>query len=100
MNRWNIPDELEKAVRARDKVCIYCQTAFSNSERKLSATWEHIINDETIISFENIALCCFSCNASKGAKPLNVWLQSQYCSQKGISIEKISDIAKNALKEN
>lgn len=27
-NRWNIPDWLEKEVRERDKVCVYCQAEF------------------------------------------------------------------------
>ncbi len=58
MNNWNIPDWLEKEIRIRDKVCVYCWVEFSKLEKKKTATWEHIINDETIINHENIALCC------------------------------------------
>jgi len=65
MNNWNIPDWLEQEVRDRDKKCVYCNTEFSTSEKKRTPTWEHIINDEKIITRENIAICCCSCNASK-----------------------------------
>jgi len=65
MNNWNIPDWLEQEVRNRDHNCVYCGIIFSSSEKKKMATWEHIINDEKIITRENIALCCCSCNASK-----------------------------------
>ena len=37
---------------------------------------EHIVNDARIITRENIARCCFGCNASKGNRGLVAWLQS------------------------
>jgi hypothetical protein len=42
---------------------------------KTKATWEHIINVIRINGPENIALCCSSCNASKGNKKLEEWLK-------------------------
>jgi len=68
MNKWNIPQWLEDEVRQRDKKCVYCGVEFSKESRKTTPSWEHIINDASIITRENIALCCISCNASKGAK--------------------------------
>lgn len=99
MNRWNIPSWLEKEVLERDQSCIYCGVKFNRppESRKASPTWEHIINDATIISRENIARCCFSCNASKGAKELRDWLDSEYCITKGITPDNVADIAKKAL---
>jgi hypothetical protein len=72
MNRWNIPGSLERAVIERDRACVYCRTEFEplTRSREAMATWEHIVNDARIITRENIARCCASCNASKGAKPL------------------------------
>lgn len=46
-----------------------------------------MINDENIVSQQNIALCGISCNASKGAKPLSGWLQSKFCRRRGITSE-------------
>jgi 5-methylcytosine-specific restriction endonuclease McrA len=73
MNRWRIPELLEKEVKERDKFCIYCGILMINKmpargPRKSVATWEHIINDASIITLENIARCCVACNSSKGTK--------------------------------
>lgn len=98
-NKWNIPDWLEKEIRERDKACVYCGIKFTPAQmaRKSAASWEHIINDATIITRENIALCCCGCNASKGQKKLLVWLQSKYCLARGISVATVAPIVKQAL---
>ncbi len=103
MNRWGIPDWLEKEVRSRDKDCVYCGVKMtdkktSDSSRKTVASWEHIVNDARIITRENIALCCVSCNASKGAKKLSDWLQSSYCKKRGITKDTVADIVKRTLR--
>lgn len=99
-NNWNIPDWLENEVRARDTSCVYCRKPFtpSNISKKSAASWEHIINDETIITRENIALCCCGCNASKGQKKLSVWLKSKYCIEHGITEKSVANIIKQAIK--
>lgn len=100
MNSWNIPSWLEIEVRKRDTNCIYCGIKFDKNIKKNSATWEHIVNDATIINRENIALCCCSCNASKGTKELSDWLNSNYCKNKNITIENVTNIAKQALEKS
>jgi 5-methylcytosine-specific restriction endonuclease McrA len=102
MNKWNIPEWLEKEVRERDKVCVYCGVQMtdkmpSSGSRRNVATWEHIINNASIITRENIARCCFACNSSKGTKSLAEWLQSYYCMKKGITIESVADVIKKAI---
>ena len=99
MNRWNIPCWLEQEVLARDAVCIYCGVDFSlpASARGTKPSWEHIVNDARIVTRENIARCCMSCNASKGAKELKIWLQSKYCMRKGIHEESVAQVVRNAL---
>ena len=100
MNRWGIPECLEREVRQRDTECIYCRVPISqsaaNGSRESVATWEHIINDAKIITRENIALCCASCNSSKGTKKLSVWLGSCYCKRRGISTDTVADVVKHA----
>lgn len=102
MNRWNIPEWLEKEVIARDKNRIYCGVRITkkikNGSRKNIATWEHIINNEKIITRKNIALCCSACNSSKGIKRLPVWLKSDYCLTKNINNKTIARIAQGSLK--
>jgi len=102
MNHWGIPDWLEEEVRERDKACVYCGVQMvekvpPGSSRRLVATWEHIINDASIITRENIARCCAACNSSKGAKELSEWIKSDYCIERGINANTVVDVVKKAL---
>jgi len=103
MNRWGIPDRLEEEVRDRDTVCVYCgiqmiEQAPLSGHRKSLATWEHIINDENIVTRENIARCCVACNSSKGTKNLTDWLQTNYCKRRGINKNTVAEVVKEALR--
>lgn len=98
-NNWNIPDWLEKEIRARDTVCVYCGNEFTpvKVSRRSATSWEHIINDANIITRENVALCCCGCNASKGQKSLSAWLQTKYCKDRGITPENVAPVIKQAI---
>jgi hypothetical protein len=48
MNKWGIPEQIEKTVLLRDKQCVYCQVLFSKKARKTTASWEHVINENTV----------------------------------------------------
>jgi hypothetical protein len=98
-NRWGIPKEVEELVKKRDLNCIYCGISFTNSliNHKTRPTWEHIVNDIRIKSTENIALCCGSCNASKGTKNLSEWLCSEYCVTKGITKDNVALVVKKQI---
>lgn len=100
-NRWGIPYETEEMVKKRDLKCIYCGIAFSDSKssRKSRSTWEHIINDIRLNGPDNIAICCCSCNASKGTKKLEDWLKSKYCISKSISSETVAPVVKRHLNQ-
>lgn len=67
------------------------------SSRKTVATWEHIINDARIVTRENIALCCTSCNSSKGQKVLAAWITSEKCINRGVTEATIAPIVRAAL---
>lgn len=99
MNRWNIPPSLEQEIAERDQSCVYCNAVFSDAggEVKSRPTWEHIVNDLSIVTRENIVRCCTSCNCSKGSKTLGVWLTSTYCRSRGICAESVAPIVRLAL---
>ncbi len=97
-NRWGIPKEVEEAVLVRDKVCVYCGNEFT-SEKKFKPSWEHIINDISIATMENIALCCVGCNASKGTKQLRDWLDSSKAKDRGISQQTLSPVVLEFLEK-
>ena len=98
-NNWNIPAGLEQEIRARDAVCVYCRQPFTSAKvaKRSAASWEHIVNDETIITLENIALCCCGCNASKGQKGLSLWLRSDYCKTHGIGPGTVAPVIQAAI---
>ena len=102
MNRWKIPDWLEREVIERDRICIFCGVDFSaiSQGRRGRPSWEHIINDARIITRENIARCCIGCNASKGAKELAKWLESEYCRTRGVTRESLALVARSVLGPN
>jgi hypothetical protein len=98
VNRWNIPVWLEREVRERDTSCVYCGASFASAaSRRSRPSWEHIVNDATIVTPENIALCCIGCNASKGPKPFTSWLQSRYCLARGITPRSVAPVVRAAL---
>ena len=102
MNRWGIPVWLEEEIRGRDNTCVYCgvqmvENGPHGGSRRAVATWEHIINDATIVTRENIARCCAACNSSTGTKDLVEWLQSPYCKSNSITEETVAEVVKDAL---
>lgn len=100
-NRWRIPKEVARHVLARDVHCIYFGADFVSGPpgRGSEAPWEHIVNDVRLSNVANIARCCRSCNASKGAKVLSDWLHSKYCRQRHITAHSISTVAQATLAE-
>ncbi len=101
-NRWGISKEIEKMVLVRDLCCVYCRVTFINSDqnKKTRKTWEHIINDIRINGADNIALCCGSCNASKGNKKLVEWFRSKYCETKNINNDSVALVVKEHLEKH
>ncbi len=102
MNRWNIPDWLEREVIERDRSCVYCGVDFTaeHTSGRNRPSWEHIVNDARIITRENIARCCVGCNASKGTKDLAEWLDSEYCRTRGITRESVASVVRSALRSS
>ena len=98
-NKWGIPIEVENFVLSRDKSCVYCGVIFTKNDnsRKTKQSWEHIVNDIRINGADNIALCCMSCNASKGAKLLEIWLESKNCKDKGITKDTVALVVRRAI---
>jgi hypothetical protein len=102
MNNWGIPNWLEKEVQERDQTCVYCGIRMieqmpPRGTRRNVATWEHIINDASIVTRENIARCSVACNSSKGSKQLSDWIESSYCKKRGINKDKVAEVVKEVL---
>ena len=99
MNRWNIPEALEREIIDRDRCCVYCGVDFTARSASRSATpsWEHIVNDARLVTRENIVRCCVACNSSKGTKRLREWLNSTYCRARGITPRSVAAVVRASL---
>ena len=83
-NRFGIPADVEQRLRARDTRCVYCEKHFSRQSRKDWPTIEHL-HEKPPFSWKHglkeggLAICCGSCNSSRGKKNLRDWFRSSYC---------------------
>lgn len=89
MNNYGIPDKDLENIRKRDKYCVYCHKTMANpsdgSSRGDWATIEHLTNLPPWSDHSNVAICCFSCNASKGIKNISDWFKTNYCIERNIN---------------
>jgi hypothetical protein len=102
LNEWGIPSWIEEKSRRRDKRCVYCHVAMKQSvppkgSRDNLATIEHIDNDGSPKDESNIAICCQSCNSSKGVKKLFDWFKSPYCKERNINKETVAPFIKKYI---
>src|SRR5205809_7073359 len=91
MNRFGIPAETEHRIRARDTCCVYCGKRFSRASRKDMPTIEHLHEKPPFywqegLKEDGLAICCGSCNSSRGNKSLRDWFQTPYCTQRDMPI--------------
>ncbi len=56
-NTYGISEEVEKEIRARDKVCVFCHRRFSRESRASIPTIEHFNNDGPMAEKYNLAIC-------------------------------------------
>ena len=93
MNNYGILAEAESAIRARYDRCVYCRKLMLKSGedgwRGDWATIEHLNFRPPWNDPSTVVMCCWSCNSSRGAKPILVWFGTPYCREKGISFETV-----------
>ena len=107
-NAFGIPENELRKIRTRDKRCVYCHKdmvyPFNSEKRKASATIEHLnyngpFNWKDGLQLDDIAICCFQCNSSRGKKKLQDWFKSKYCIERNINENTISKPVKSYLKK-
>jgi hypothetical protein len=110
VNAFGIPDDIERSIRARDTVCVYCGRRMKEHPRvrgcpRDKATIEHLNFDGPFywdegLHAEDVVICCQSCNASRGDKPLHAWFESAYCLARGINARTVASPVKEYLERN
>jgi hypothetical protein len=98
-NKFGIPENVLSRIRDRDKACVYCRKAMvSPYVAKNSAdcaTIEHLNCDGPFYWWEelrekDIALCCGSCNSSRGKKNFTDWFATPYCINRNINAKTVT----------
>jgi hypothetical protein len=88
-NIYGLPEADLEAVRQRDKNCVYCHKEMlepsPDAKRTDWATIEHLNHLPPWDNPKTIAICCTSCNSSRGNKRIVDWFESRYCKERAIS---------------
>ena len=111
-NHFDIPEEVEKRIRLRNKVCVYCGKKMKQYKNikgcfRDKATIEHISYNGPFywdngkgVKEEHLAICCGSCNSSRGPKKISNWFKLEYCIKNNINEKTVAKVIKNYLKNN
>jgi len=94
MNKYGLPENRLRKIRSRDTKCVYCHKAMTQPKnggfKGDWATIEHLNHLPPWNNPDTVAICCGSCNSSRGALPIFQWFKKSYCINKGISIETVA----------
>lgn len=101
INKYGIPKKDLKEIRIRDKTCVYCHKRMiypsASGWRGDWATIEHLNYLPPWNNSVTVAICCFSCNASRGDKKLMDWFKTRYCIQKNINEKTVAEPVKKFI---
>jgi hypothetical protein len=102
VNQYGLPEQELEKIRARDKTCVYChkvmvKTSVKNQRRDW-ATIEHLNHLPPWNNPKTVAICCGSCNSSRGQKTLEGWFESKYCMERNINVNTVANPVKIFLR--
>lgn len=103
-NKFQIPQEVLDRVGEPDNRCVYCIQPLeeykhhAGSKNRMATIehlreegpfyWRDVVVDGVLkqggVKEEDLAICCVSCNSSRGAKPLIDWFAGEYCRERNI----------------
>lgn len=94
-NLYGIPIDVEERLRARDTSCVYCRRQFSTEERRGWPTIEHLSEKPPFhwgqgLKEDGLAICCWSCNSSRGQKTLRDWFRTRFCQERSIGPDTVA----------
>jgi hypothetical protein len=102
-NNYGLPNDELESIFKRDKTCVYChKTMFdhlANSKRSDWYTIEHLNYLPPWNNPTTVAICCWSCNSSRGNKKLIDWFKTAYCVSKNINEETVTEIVRKYIQD-
>lgn len=94
-NRYGLSEKDLQKIRRRDILCVYCHKTMKDprdgGERRDWATIEHLNFMPPWNNSATVAICCASCNSSRGVKKITDWFKTSYCLERNINIETVAD---------
>ena len=104
MNQYGLPKKKLDEIRKRDTKCVYChKKMFDPSDGDFCGDWATIEHLNHLPPWDNpttVAICCGSCNSSRGKKKLPDWFESEYCEERNINVQTVAEPAKEYLRNN
>ena len=102
-NIYDLPEEELELVRKRDTQCVYCHKIMSTPATDVWqgdwATIEHLNHLPPWNNPKTIAICCGSCNSSRGKKTILEWFNSPFCKEKNISSDTVAQPILDYIRE-
>jgi hypothetical protein len=102
-NRYGISEGDLDRIRQRDQLCVYCHKAMvpsgSDSSRGDWATIEHLNHEPPWDDSSTVAICCGSCNSSRGKQLLRDWFKGDYCRTRGIDITSVAKPVRDYVRD-
>lgn len=93
-NPYGLPEKDLERVRKRDVRCVYCRKKMVKPSKEAWrgdwATIEHLNHLPPWDNPATIAICCSSCNSSRGNKLITKWFESSFCKEKNISAQTVA----------
>ena len=109
-NNYRIPSSIEKEIRERDVVCVYCGTEMVSFKvggmSANSATIEHLDHKPPFKyrqgqTADDFAISCRNCNCVlRRDKELSVWLKEEDAKDGKIKLHTVADVVKKYLQRN
>ena len=103
-NRYALPEKDLDNIRARDRACVYCHKTMipsgSDGPRTDWATIEHLNHLPPWDNPETVAICCWSCNSSRGNRLLGDWFTGAYCRDRGIKEATVAKPVRKFLQDS
>ncbi|TSC89382.1 MAG: hypothetical protein G01um10145_539 [Microgenomates group bacterium Gr01-1014_5] len=101
-NKYGISEKELIKIRERDKTCVYCHKVMidprSRGRRIDWATIEHLNFMPPWNNASTVAICCWSCNSSRGSKKLLDWFKGEYCLIKKINEKTVAKPVREFIK--
>ena len=93
-NKYGIPPRRLDEIRKRDVRCVYCHKIMTKPRdggwRGNWATIEHLNFLPPWNNPNTIAICCGSCNSSRGIKKTTDWFKTNYCFKSNINEDSVA----------